>query len=472
MEGIKRSFYYISLFLDIITLIFSFSLADLISRNRLPDTIKSGLEYVSLPEIFTILIFFIIWFFSAKATSLYDELKNYNFLSEFFTLLKNILIQLFTGVIILFSLKNILLSRFFLVLYLVSLLTCTLIVRVMFRIIRKILVSKKGIKKNVLLIGSNDVGMEIFGSPDKSVILGYDLAGFVADEPADNDLEYLGIFSDLGKIIEKNEIDEVLIALKGDESKKLEDIMTALTGFPVRVRIIPEYFKFISNKYQISFFNNVPVIDIRNDPLDELHWRIIKRGFDIIFSTLFLLLIFPWLGFLIAIMIKVSSRGPIFFKQERWGRKNQKFTLYKFRSMIKESRDLDNEGKFVQALRDDSRVTPFGKFLRRTSLDELPQFFNVFQGNMSVIGPRPHAIPMNIESKDNIENYMLRHLVKPGITGWAQINGFRGATSDKKLLEKRVEYDMFYIENWSFWFDIRIIFLTIWRGVMGDPNAY
>ncbi|MCK4890416.1 MAG: sugar transferase, partial [Candidatus Aminicenantes bacterium] len=121
---------------------------------------------------------------------------------------------------------------------------------------------------------------------------------------------------------------------------------------------------------------------------------------------------------------------------------------------------------------DDTRITPFGKFLRKTSLDELPQFFNVLFGDMSVIGPRPHAVPMNIESKDKIENYMLRHLVKPGITGWAQVNGYRGATLSKKRLERRIEFDMFYIENWSFWFDLRIIFLTIWIGVRGDPNAY
>ncbi|MCK5003485.1 MAG: undecaprenyl-phosphate glucose phosphotransferase [Candidatus Aminicenantes bacterium] len=472
MQGIRRSFHYILLFLDIIILVFSFSIADLVSRNRLPDVFQEKLDVISLPEIFTILIFFLIWFFSSKVSSLYDELKSYNFLSEAFTLLKNISIQLITGVIILFSLKNVLLSRFFLLLYLSLLLSGTLILRGVFRLVRKILVNKVGIKKKVLMIGSSNIGREIFGTPDNSLIMGHDLVGFVAEAPAGSDLNYLGGFQDLGKVIDEYEIDEVLIALNGEEAEKLDSIMKVLTGFPVRARIVPEYFKFVSNKYQISFFNNIPVIDVRNDPLDELHWRLIKRGFDFIFSSLFLLLIFSWLGFLIAVVIKVSSRGPVFFKQERWGRKNRKFTLYKFRSMVKESRDLNSEGRFVQATKDDSRVTQFGKFLRKTSLDELPQFFNVFKGNMSVIGPRPHAVPMNIESKDKIENYMLRHLVKPGITGWAQVNGLRGATDDKKLLEKRIEYDMFYIENWSFWFDLRIIFLTIWIGVRGDPNAY
>ncbi|MCK4889580.1 MAG: exopolysaccharide biosynthesis polyprenyl glycosylphosphotransferase, partial [Candidatus Aminicenantes bacterium] len=334
-------------------------------------------------------------------------------------------------------------SRFFLLLYLLLLMSGTLILRGVFRITRRILMDKAGMKRNILMIGSSDIGREMFGTLGNAMINEYDLIGFVADAPTESDMNYLGEFASLEKVIDEYDIDEVLITLNREESGRLDNIMKVLTRFPVRARIIPEYFKFVSNKYQISFFNNIPVIDVRNDPLDEVHLRLIKRGFDVLFSSLFLLLVFSWLGFLIAIIIKVSSRGPVFFKQERWGRKNRKFTLYKFRSMVKESRDLDNEGRFIQATKDDSRITPFGKFLRKTSLDELPQFFNVFKGNMSVIGPRPHAVPMNIESKDKIENYMLRHLVKPGITGWAQVNGLRGATDDKKLLEKRIEYDMF-----------------------------
>ncbi len=472
MKGIRSSFHYILLFLDIVILIFSFLMADIVSRNRLPEIIDEGLGFVSLQEIFTILIFFIIWFFSSKVSSLYDEAKSYNLLSEAFCLFKNISIQFITGVIILFLLKSILLSRFFLLLYLLLLMSGTLILRGVFRITRRILMDKAGLKRNILMIGSSDIGRKMFGTIGNAMINEYVLIGFVADAPTESDMNYLGGFASLEKVIDEYDIDEVLITLNREESGRLDNILKVLTRFPVRARIIPEYFKFVSNKYQISFFNNIPVIDVRNDPLDEVHWRLIKRGFDVLFSSLFLLLVFSWLGFLIAIIIKVSSRGPVFFKQERWGRKNRKFTLYKFRSMVKESRDLDNEGRFVQATKDDSRITPFGKFLRKTSLDELPQFLNVLKSDMSVIGPRPHAVPMNIESKDNIENYMLRHLVKPGITGWAQVSGLRGATDDIKLLERRIEYDMFYIENWSFWFDLRIILLTIWRGIRGDPNAY
>jgi len=473
MDGMRRSFYYISLFFDVFFIILSFIFADLLSRKRLPLDVQDGLIGIGLPEVFTILLFLLVWIFFARIISLYDELKNFNFISEVFSLLKIISVQFIAGVIILFSLKSILLSRYFLLMYLVLIFFSMFILRAVYRIARRILIAKGKIIKNVLVLGSNDIGLEIFGTKEQALAMGYRLKGFVADHPfPDRKLKCVGGFDDLGGIITKYNINEVLIALKGGELEMLDTIMKILSGFPVRARIIPEYFKFISNKYQISFFNNVPVIDIRNDPLDELHWRIIKRGFDVVFSFLFLVFIFSWLGIVITLIIKVTSSGPVFFRQERWGRKNKKFVLYKFRSMIKESSDTDSDGKFLQATKGDSRITYVGRFLRKTSLDELPQFFNVLKGNMSVIGPRPHAVPMNIESKDKIENYMLRHLVKPGISGWAQVNGLRGATSDKKLLEKRIEYDMFYIENWSFLFDLKIIFLTVWRGAKGDPNAY
>ncbi|MEN8154314.1 MAG: undecaprenyl-phosphate glucose phosphotransferase [Acidobacteriota bacterium] len=472
MDGIRRSFYYIFLFFDIIILLFSFSAADIISRSRLSGKVLSKIGTPGLPEIFTILIFIIVWLFSARITSLYDELKNFNFGSEIFTFLKNISIQLIVGVVILFALKDILLSRFFLMLYILFTFFGTLFLRIVYRLIKRELVRSGKLRKNILMIGSSDFGRDLFGSPERASAMGYNISGFITENSNTDKPGSLGTYADINDVIAKFDIDEVLITLNAEESEELDHIIRILSGSPVRVRVIPEYFKLVSNKYQVSFFNNILLIDIRNDPLDELHWRVIKRGFDIIFSLMFILLIYSWLGLLISIAVKISSRGPVHFKQERWGRKNKKFTLYKFRSMVRGSRDLDTEGKFVQATKNDSRITPLGKFLRKTSLDELPQFFNVLKGNMSVIGPRPHAIPMNIESKDKIENYMLRHLVKPGITGWAQVNGYRGETSTSNNLEKRVEFDMFYIENWSLWFDLRIIFLTLWQGVRGDPNAY
>jgi putative colanic acid biosynthesis UDP-glucose lipid carrier transferase len=175
---------------------------------------------------------------------------------------------------------------------------------------------------------------------------------------------------------------------------------------------------------------------------------------------------------IISLIIKMTSKGPVFFKQERWGLNNKPIICYKFRSMVVSSVDVDEAGNYQQARKNDPRVTRIGAFLRKTNLDELPQFFNVFLGSMSVVGPRPHPVPLNIQSKDSVENYMMRHWVKPGITGWAQVNGYRGETKKPYLMQKRVEFDVWYIENWTFWLDLQIILQTLVNMVKTEENAY
>jgi putative colanic acid biosynthesis UDP-glucose lipid carrier transferase len=178
--------------------------------------------------------------------------------------------------------------------------------------------------------------------------------------------------------------------------------------------------------------------------------------------------IFP----LLAIIIKLSSKGPIFFKQERWGLNNKRITCYKFRSMYKESSDIDEDGNFQQAFKDDPRITLIGKILRKTNMDELPQFWNVLIGNMSVVGPRPHPTQLNIQSMELVDNYMLRHMVIPGITGLAQVNGCRGETRTTEDMQKRVNFDLSYIQRWNFWLDLQIIIQTVINIFRGDQNAY
>jgi putative colanic acid biosynthesis UDP-glucose lipid carrier transferase len=216
----------------------------------------------------------------------------------------------------------------------------------------------------------------------------------------------------------------------------------------------------------------MPIINLRNLPLDNLDNRVLKRAFDILFSTLIIVLVFSWLFPIIAILIKLSSKGPVFFRQERWGLNNKSITCYKFRSMMNTSKDLDESGKYQQAQKNDPRITKIGAFLRKTNLDEMPQFINVLLGSMSVVGPRPHPVPLNLQSKEHVENYMMRHLVKPGITGWAQVNGYRGETRAVYLMKKRVEHDVWYLENWTFWLDQQIIIQTLVNMVKGDKNAF
>lgn len=213
-------------------------------------------------------------------------------------------------------------------------------------------------------------------------------------------------------------------------------------------------------------------LELRAFPLGKPNWRFLKRSCDLIFTLLLFIFFFSWLWPLLALLIKITSPGPVFFRQERGGIQNRPIICYKFRSMVKESQDIDENGYYQQATREDWRITRLGRFLRRSSLDELAQFINVLKGEMSVLGPRPHPTPMNLEIKDLIPNYQLRYQIKPGISGWAQVNGWRGETDNLDLLRRRVEADIWYIENWSFWLDIKIVWRSIWLMLTGDPRAY
>ena len=273
-------------------------------------------------------------------------------------------------------------------------------------------------------------------------------------------------------MLETSAVENVIVALPNNATEQIEYVINTCERYTTSVRIIPDYFKLLSPKYSLSMFGKFPIISVRDDRINELHWCAVKRMFDIVFSLILIVAVFSWLFPILAIIIKATSSGPVIFRQERWGRKNKKFYAYKFRSMDCSTKDTDTSGKYNQATENDTRVTRLGRILRKTNLDELPQFFNVLVGNMSIVGPRPHPVPLNMESKNNVKQYMLRALVKPGITGWAQVHGYRGSTKEPGLMRKRVKMDLWYIENWSIWLDLQIIILTIWRMVKGDPNAY
>lgn len=207
-------------------------------------------------------------------------------------------------------------------------------------------------------------------------------------------------------------------------------------------------------------------------PLQKPLARLLKKSLDLALSAFMFVFVFSWLWPLLALLVKLTSPGPVFFRQERWGRGDRPFICYKFRSMVRESHDVDENGRYQQATRNDWRVTRVGRFLRRRNLDELAQFINVLKGEMSVIGPRPHPTPMNLEFKDTFPGYEMRHLVKPGITGWAQINGLRGETRDTEMLRRRVAADIWYIGNWSLGLDLKIFWRSILAMFKQNPNAY
>ncbi|MBX7150639.1 undecaprenyl-phosphate glucose phosphotransferase [bacterium] len=426
-----------------------------------------------LSDYFLLFSLLVSWFFSSRMTGLYNEFRSRNFSFELIIVIKNVLIQVISIVVIIFLMKEITLSRSFVLIYAFGLFCGLTIERFIIRRVLNLLRRRGRNLRQILIVGAGEVGRNFFDAVVSNPHFGYKVIGFL-DDQSKNYLngQYLGTIDALDKILSTSVVDDVIVALPTYATERLDWVIKTCDNYPTRVRIIPDYFRFMSEKFEISMFDRFPVISVRTIRLDELHWYVLKRVFDAAFSVMLFILVFLWLWPLIVLMIKFSSPGPVFFKQERWGRGNKKIICYKFRSMRADSKDIDDCGKYQQATKDDPRITKIGRFLRKTNLDELPQFWNVLKGQMSVVGPRPHPTPLNLESKEIIDNYLLRHLVKPGVTGWAQVSGYRGETKDPILMQKRVEHDIWYIENWTFWLDIQIILLTVWQMIKIDTKGY
>jgi Undecaprenyl-phosphate glucose phosphotransferase len=260
---------------------------------------------------------------------------------------------------------------------------------------------------------------------------------------------------------------EVILFYNDQFRDAFEKIIQLIESKGIRVRIVPNYSLIGSTDLVLEKDFGLPLLRNRPEPLEDVNNYLLKRVFDILFSAIFLITMFPVIYLIVALLIKLSSRGPIFFKQLRTGQLNREFYCLKFRSM-----KVNPDSDLVQATEFDPRKTKLGNFLRKTNIDELPQFINVLRGDMSVVGPRPHMIRHTEEYSQKIDTYKVRHFCKPGITGWAQVNGFRGETRDSELMRKRVEHDIWYIENWSFWLDIKIIFRTIINIFKGQKEAY
>jgi putative colanic acid biosynthesis UDP-glucose lipid carrier transferase len=233
------------------------------------------------------------------------------------------------------------------------------------------------------------------------------------------------------------------------------------------VKFIPDNVEVLSKKLKHDYYGIIPVLTFRTIPLDDPFSLLLKRTFDIAFSSIIILFVLSWLTPVLALLIKLESRGPVFFTQFRNGHNYKSFNCFKFRSMV-----LNPTADHIQVTRGDSRITTMGKFLRKTSIDEMPQFLNVFLGDMSVVGPRPHMLSHTDMYAKKIDKFMVRHFVKPGITGLAQVSGFRGEVENDKDIIGRVKHDVFYIENWSFFLDIKIIFQTIFNSLKGEEKAY
>ena len=357
----------------------------------------------------------------------------------------------------------------FLFIYYVTILLSLSLWRILMRIFVKIYRRKGYNAKNIIIIGAGKNGMELYNVLRDDLAYGFNVLGFFDDNTALKEIlpNYLGRIEEMNDFVSEHKVDEIYCTIPGANSDKISNLLLFAEKHMIRFYIVPEFYRDIKKSMVMEIMEFIPLLSIRNEPLQSVSKRAVKRTFDIVFSTLVLVLLYPVLYLVIGLLIKLSSPGPILFRQKRTGIYGKEFDCYKFRTM-KVNKDAD----LVQAVKNDPRTTKIGSFLRRTNLDEIPQFLNVLLGDMSVVGPRPHMLKHTEQYSKLIDKYMVRHLVKPGITGWAQITGYRGETKTLEQMEGRVKRDVWYIENWSFFLDLKIIFVTVLNMFRGEKNAY
>lgn len=319
-----------------------------------------------------------------------------------------------------------------------------------------------------VIVGTNATAHRLMQELSSDNGFGYKFMGFFDNnvQPDTPHEMYRGPISMLDDFVREHQINEIFCTLPGDNAEALSQTLSVADANVAQYYYVPPISRYINRNFEMYAIGSLPVMSVRHNPLMRMRNRVLKRSFDLLFAT-FAMILFPIVLIPAAIAIKISSPGPVFFKQKRTGYKGKDFYCYKFRTMR-----VNAQADSLQATEHDPRKTKVGDFMRRTNIDELPQFINVFLGNMSVVGPRPHMLKHTEEYSRIIDKYMVRHMVKPGITGWAQVNGLRGQTEQLWQMEERVEHDVWYIEHWSFLLDLKIIVRTIINAVHGEKNAF
>lgn len=326
---------------------------------------------------------------------------------------------------------------------------------------------KKGYNsRKVIIAGYGESGKELEQFFQDHPEYGYRFLGFFDDNANQQATNILGSIADVERYVIENEVNEIYCSPFDLKKNQVQELLEFVDNNLVRMKFLPSPRVLPNKNLKVDFYDMLPVLVIRTLPLDDVINKLLKRTFDLVFSSIVIIFLLSWLLPLIGLIISLDSKGPIFFTQERSGINNKTFHCLKLRSMY-----INSDANSLLTKRGDSRITPVGAFLRKTSLDELPQFFNVFLGQMSVVGPRPHMLKANREYALIANKYMVRQLVKPGITGLSQVRGYRGETSADYQVRGRVKLDLFYLENWSFLLDIKIIFITILNIVRGDEQA-
>jgi putative colanic acid biosysnthesis UDP-glucose lipid carrier transferase len=413
-------------------------------------------------------LFNFFWMTSVYLTQLYMS-KNWLDFEVFFKRTFKSYVLTIGGLLLFIFIYNYPFSRFFVIFCITAFATLLLFNRIVFNVLVISLRSKFKLAKNVVVLGYNDVSIRLIKYfQDEAKLV--KLAGCFDDKDGIKNSTLLPVFTNLRDcmaFVKENEVTEIYSTLVPDQYPYLFELAKEAEQQYVYFKFVPDYHIFVNRNIYVDFLNDIPVLSLRKEPLEDTGNRIKKRLVDVILSSLVIIFILSWLVPLFAILIKLNSRGPVFFIQLRSGKNNQPFRCLKFRSLR-----VNSESDSKQVSRNDNRITSLGRIMRKTNIDELPQFFNILLGDMSVVGPRPHMLKHTEDFSVLYREYMIRHFVKPGLTGWAQVNGYRGEIKDNELLRKRVEFDTWYIENWSIYLDFRIIILTILVTLRGDKNAF
>ncbi|MCD4713101.1 MAG: undecaprenyl-phosphate glucose phosphotransferase [Clostridiales bacterium] len=462
----QKSLSRLIIVLDAIMILFAFGLAFYIRFYT--NIISTGVLVLSTIEtlvpLFVGIPTFLIFY---NLLELYNYKRHFGLFETIARIVRSVTfgILIILAVLFIFKLQDF--SRWTLILFYGFTILFTTAERYVMRRVVQRMIAEGRFDKRCLVLGLNDISLQLMKSLENNQSWSYDIIGILDDHAPGGKVVLgkiiIGKVNELKKKLEELDVDVVMIALMAQDYEHVERVIQICEQAGVKTHIIPYYHRFIPAKPYMDDLDGLPVIDTRHVPLDNFLKSFAKRIFDIVFALIALILTSPVI-LISVIMTLITSPGPVIFKQERIGLNRKPFMMYKFRSMVVQE-DKDEMTKWTT--KDDPRKTWWGKFMRRMSIDELPQFVNVLFGDMSVVGPRPERPYFVEQFKETIPKYMIKHQVRPGITGWAQINGWRGDTS----IEKRIEFDLYYIENWKMSLDIKIILLTVLRGFV-NRNAY
>jgi Undecaprenyl-phosphate glucose phosphotransferase len=402
----------------------------------------------------------VIWSLVTNRLALYHPRRMDHFFKELFDIVKSLTLTLFILIACIYLFKKFEFSRlaffYFWIMGLLFLMASRFTMRKALNALRA-----RGYNlRHALIAGTGGLGRQILQKIEIAPELGIKILGFLTSKREEigkkiGDIPIIGTYEEIDKILKNHKIDIAFLALPIDEYKYVSRVIKKLQGYLVDIKVVPGVYELITLRGGVDELDGLPMVSLQNSPLYGWN-KVFKGSFDLIVSALILVVVSP-IMVVISILIKTTSKGKILYRQERIGMDGRPFQMLKFRTM---NMDAEKETGPIWAKANDPRRTKIGAFLRKTSLDELPQLFNVLKGDMSLVGPRPERPHFIGEFKNQVPLYMLRHKIKAGMTGWAQVNGWRGNTS----LEKRIEYDLYYIQHWTIGFDLRILRMTLWRG--------